>query len=781
MEQMMKIKTKLILGSALLVLIPSLIVGSLIGFSSLNTASEALKYRVEQQLTAVRDSTRQSISDYFSTINNQVLTLSANPMTIEAMKSMAQAFKHYKREAGITNFDTEKQQLMLYYKNEFNKKYQQLNNGKQADIDTIINQLDKDSIALQQAYINNNPNPLGEKEKLDTVNDNTQYSQLHKKYHPFFREFLNRFGYYDIFLVDNDSGDIIYSVFKELDYSTSLKTGVYANTGIGSAFKAMAKQNTSSISKLTDFAPYLPSYEASASFISSPIFDNDKQIGVLIFQMPIERINAIMTHNENWEKTGLGKSGETYLVGYDYTLRSESRFLLEDKEGYLKLMNDIGLPNDIVNELKNKGTSIGIQPVKTIGTKDALAGNQGFKIFDDYRGISVLSAYTNINLLGQNWALMSEIDESEAFQAINHLKTSMFSLISLVIGILAITAAGIGYIVAKIIITPINKTVDMVKDIAEGEGDLTKRLEDKGQDELDELSYWFNHFMEDLQRIISEFKSNSIVLASSSQKLTQTANRTGQNMQHQLQETEAVSTAITQMSSTVELVFENSKQTATTATLALKDVNNGDIIIQSSGNSMTKLAQEIEQAASVIAQLQEYAHNIGGVLDVIRGIAEQTNLLALNAAIEAARAGEQGRGFAVVADEVRTLASRTQESTEEINDMIHTLRKGTEDAVLVMKKSQETATEGVLRSNEASEIFNTISQQVNTINTMMSDIAKATEQQNSSAKAIVNNIFAINESVTNTSSEAMESVIASNELADIAKQLQSLIGRFKVS
>ena len=219
--------------------------------------------------------------------------------------------------------------------------------------------LDDDSLYLQSLYIKRNPNPLGEKDKLDYAPDSSEYSQLHKKYHPVVRSYLQKFGYYDIFLCDLQSGDIVYSVFKELDFTTSLKDGPYSTTNFGRAFQLAAEQGQSADDVfLVDYEPYTPSYEDAASFISTPIYDGDRKIGVAIFQMPIEKINGIME-----ERTGLGETGETYAVGKDFLMRNDSRFL-----------DQLGLKTTIINpDVK----------VETVAVKSALSGGTGLEVIDD--------------------------------------------------------------------------------------------------------------------------------------------------------------------------------------------------------------------------------------------------------------------------------------------------------------------------------------------------------------------------------------------------------------
>jgi methyl-accepting chemotaxis protein len=210
-------------------------------------------------------------------------------------------------------------QLTTYYTQDFSDAFSKLNDGHSPDVRKIIDQLDNATVVLQYSYIKSNPNPLGSKEKLDKSLDVSQYSQEHGKYHPSFRKFLEKFGYYDIFLVQAETGKVVYSVFKELDYATSLIDGPYANTGLGEAFRLAKAATAPDFVAITDFKQYFPSYEAPAAFVASPIFAGSEKIGVLIFQFPLNRLNAIMK-----TRTGMGETGETYLVGGDLLMRFDS-------------------------------------------------------------------------------------------------------------------------------------------------------------------------------------------------------------------------------------------------------------------------------------------------------------------------------------------------------------------------------------------------------------------------------------------------------------------------
>jgi methyl-accepting chemotaxis protein len=361
--------------------------------STLVETVEAWEDEAIQKLVGIREAKRGEVESYFSFIENQVLTFSRNAMVVEAMEALPALFEQADASAGVTEADLRqmRQAVEGYYREQFGPVYEE-RNGEAPRVDDLLAPLDKDSIFLQYQYIAANPNPLGSKEVLDAAPDGTAYSAYHGELHPIVRDYLQRFEYYDIFLVDTESGDIVYSVFKELDYATSLKNGPYAATNFGRAFREANQLKDGDAYVIVDYEPYGPSYEAPASFIASPIFKDGKRLGVALFQMPIDRLNRIMS-----TRAGLGRTGETYIVGPDHLMRSDSFLDPENRSVQASFLNP------------SKGR------VETQAVTSALAGQEGSGIITDYNGNLVLSAFSPLEVAGFQWALIAELDVAEAF------------------------------------------------------------------------------------------------------------------------------------------------------------------------------------------------------------------------------------------------------------------------------------------------------------------------------------------------------------------------------
>ena len=309
---------------------------------------------------------------------------------------------------------------------------------------------------------------------------------------------------------------------------------------------------------------------------------------------------------------------------------------------------------------------------------------------------------------------------------------------------------------------------------------LTLQASDFGQNEIGKMSRAFNEMMLTFKQTIQSIHASTSSVTSSSRQLNSVVIDTNDAILEQRSNSEYAASAMTEINTTVQEVSDSISDTSSSATDTLNETEKGKKIVASAVQSIRVLAQEIEQTSGIVNDLEEGSQEISTVLDVIKGIAEQTNLLALNAAIEAARAGEQGRGFAVVADEVRTLASRTQDSTAEINLIIEKLQLNSNKAATSMLKSKDRATESVNEALLADNALDSITSSVQVINDKSAHIANASQQQAIATNEINQNIIRISEMAERTSAGAEKTLTASSSLTDLANQLNDLVSQFKV-
>ncbi|OOF31495.1 methyl-accepting chemotaxis protein [Salinivibrio proteolyticus] len=465
----------------------------------------------------------------------------------------------------------------------------------------------------------------------------------------------------------------------------------------------------------------------------------------------------------------------TGLAGFSRSLDDMTQFLNQfkiEQSGFVFLVNaqgEVQLHRDtsLMGE-KNLTDLYGAQARSLLNKGD-------FNLLDtQVNGDELLLASSYVPSM--DWFVIADVPADEVYAPLNQTRNQIL-MVSVVVGLLFVVVA---IWLAATITKPIQYVANVFREIGEGEGDLRQRVDINSQDEIGQLASGFNSFVEKIHRLVSDVAATGGELRSAAEQVSAQASATQSQSEHQRDRTVQVVTAINEMGATVNEIAGNAANAASAANQASDGAASGQQVVTQARDTIARLADDMENMSKVVSALAENTDSIGGILDVIRGISEQTNLLALNAAIEAARAGEQGRGFAVVADEVRSLASRTSDSTDEIQTMIDRLQQEASNAVQAMEQSRAMTAEGVNASDEASQALNLINEQIVQISDMNTQVATATEEQSTVVNDINQNIEEINHSSQQTADTANTMAEASESLRDLSKRLDTLVGSFKL-
>ncbi|HEX5514820.1 MAG TPA: methyl-accepting chemotaxis protein [Gammaproteobacteria bacterium] len=832
----MKLRHKMLIGSSLLAVLPVLVTATLVSGLSTRLAEGSLIEQAREQLTTIRSLKSQQIDSYFQLVQSQLQAYSHDPNVVEALTDFRDALTGQARTTATPELQAA---VNAYYSNGFVRELRR-RGGAAVEMQPYLSGVDNAALALQYHYIVKNPSPAGFKHELDYAVDGSGYSEVHAAHHPRVRDFVESAGrtsgYDDVLFIDANTGRVVYSLAKNLDFATSLEDGPYANSPLGDVFRRAKAAPSPDDVVFSDFHSYLPAFNAPAAFFASPVFKDGVRIGVIAVRISTARIDDIMTSGGAWRSVGLAETGETYLVGAESTMRSDSRFLVEQADAYLASLAATGLAPNLIERIKAVNSSTLLQPVNTPAVQAALAGRSGFQRTNDYRGTPVFTTYAPLPVLGETWAIIAQIDESEALAPVAALRNQVLAGSSAVgLGLLLLGGAA-GWLFTRTITKPVQHLESTVRKIAAGDDSARARM--TTGDELQTLGEAFDSLLDER---IAQYEEKTRENEQLNNAVIQLLIAVSQLSQHDLtvrvpvteDVTGPVADALNQMVSEIGDLLNEAGSVADQVGWAAQRVKEqADAVremaaeegvevdamaaeLEAAARTMQEiaaLAQRCDQAASRasettgtalqtvngtvqgmgvirelvhetekrIKRLGERSQEISGIVDIINTLAERTHVLALNAAMQAAAAGEAGRGFAVVADEVQRLAESSRNATSQISNLVHNIQIETSDTISTMGRTISEVVEGSRLAERAGEQMQLTQETTSELASAVQEIAGGSSRQADTSMQLREMAANVQLSTRKTREKLEEQTVQTHALVTSSAQLRQSIGAFKL-
>ncbi|MBF0434907.1 MAG: methyl-accepting chemotaxis protein [Magnetococcales bacterium] len=649
-----------------------------------------LKGTATHQLAAVHLSNARELERYFSNITDQAMTKAENLIIAQSLVEFARAVEGIEAELG-PGFDREKELRT----NQLRSRYHELATRTQMIPEDAVSQFwprSRTGLLLQSRYIGENLLPGGSRAKLDGNAKDGPYGAAHLRYHPLLRNCLLRSGFHDLLLIEPKEFRIVYSIQKELDFGLNLKTGPHAGKLLSEAVAQAMAQTTPGKVFFADFEPYPPTFNRPSGFVVVPVFMDGQKVGALALQLSVAPIEAITHNGERWQEIGLGMTGESFLVGPDHIFRSNIRLMLQDPKNSLDALRNRGVNEAVLAKIQYYHNATSYLPWTSPHVDEAVQGmRHAAEEMTDYLGRKVLTNHSPITLPGgQKWALFTTISLGDAYQSLFLIQWGI-AIISVIIVLLLwffSRRIGLGIVLR-----------------------------------LQELSQTISLFLEQLRGRVSQ------------QELTASQQASSVN---------ETNVTLAELDSSARKTAEHAAETTTLAENSRDFVASGIGQLESLRNSMTDTKERVSQIANHILELSEQTDQIRDISRLVSDFANETKMLAMNAAVEAVRAGEHGKGFSVLALETRKLADESKWSTKRINALVGEIQKATNATVMITDEGSKTMTKGVEMAERSVVVLHEIAEAMETGLERTQQISLNAKQQSLAITQVVAAMNAIN-------------------------------------
>jgi class 3 adenylate cyclase len=467
-----------------MLLVTSVLSAAVVGAIGYQSGRSSLRAAVFDQLTEIRSAQIRQLENGFSDLTNSLIVYTRGSTATDALQAFSSGFDQL-NNATIT--PPQWQSIVDYYNNQF-AKAEERQTGNRLDVEALLPT--SNAQKYLQAYYTAPFTDWDEAINFDDARDGSSWSAANAQYNDFFREIVSRFEFEDALLLDA-RGNVVYTAYKGVDLGTNILTGPYRENDLRDAYQKAMAANVLNYVGVTDFSDYQPADEPTAWFLS-PVGAPGRVVGVLALQFPIWKINRLMTADRNWEAAGMGKTGETFMVGPDNLMRSDSRLFIEDPERFKRDVVDAGTPPDVAEQSIRQGGTTLVQPVASDASREAQRGQTGTVIEADYLGHETLQAYAPVNLPGLHWSVIAKIDTSEAFAPVSAFTRTLVLSTAIIIFVVCLAAM----LLARLFVRPIRRLEAGAQQISSGDYHVT--LPVQSRDEFGDLTVAFNEMSRNL-------------------------------------------------------------------------------------------------------------------------------------------------------------------------------------------------------------------------------------------------------------------------------------------